>query len=389
MSTTHFKLRAAAGYFLAAAVLYLYGSAFLNAQALVYLSVISISLGLLVGLVNGDNSYASTHAGVFVAITLVALINISVSTDQTESALRWALWAAMILGMNLLATKFDEGVDLSLATVLPWAALIIWYAKYWQSTGDEIEIKEKVRALHLSAFFASICLSTGLLHPKKHIRLMFAVVGIYGIIASGSRAALLFMPLQFIAAALYYFRSRLTSFAVLALPFAALVFVLFDDELRDATLGQKAVVKNRDTVVDARRSLEDRGYLRELAYDMIADRPLGYGYGNTYTIPGDLMDRGTNFHNGFLNVGAMMGVHVMIAYILLLFWLCRELAFRAYASPLFRHVFLAILISCLLRSVTEDFTPFDLGNPIAYLIVFLTLLYLNKRKFIPTGQRMG
>jgi hypothetical protein len=292
----------------------------------------------------------------------------------------------MILGMNLLSTRFDRGIDVSLATTVPWVALVIWYAKYWSSGGDDIDLKERVSALHLSAFFASLCLSTGLLHPKRHMRLIFVAVGVYGIFVSGSRAALLFMPFQFIAAALYYFRNRFTSFAILLLPFATLIFVLFDDELREATLGQKAATKNRDTIVDALRSVEDRGYLRELAFDMILDRPLGYGYGNTYTIPGALKDRGTNFHNGILNVGAMMGIHVMLAYVFVLFWLFRELLFKTNASPLFRHVFLAILISCMLRSVTEDFTPFDLGNPISYLLVYLTLLYLNKRRFISGTQ---
>jgi hypothetical protein len=386
MTTVPFRFTAAGTYFLIAAILYLYGSAFLDAQALAYLSMVSISIGVLISLFKGDRRYASSNTVIIAAMAFVALINVLTSTDPFESTLRWGLWVAMIIGMNLLSTRFEKEVDVSLATTIPWVALVIWYAKYWSSGSDGIDLKEKVAALHLSAFFASLCLSTGLLHPKKHMRLIFVAVGVYGIIVSGSRAALLFLPLQFIAASLYYFRNKLTSFVVLLIPLAALIFVLFDDELRDATLGQKAVIKNRDTVLDARRALEDRGYLRDLAYDMIGARPQGYGYGNTYKIPGATKDRGTNFHNGFLNIGAMMGVHVMLAYLIFLLWLFRELAFKANVSPLFRYLFLAILISCMLRSITEDFTPFDLGNPIAYLLVYLTLLYLNKRRFMPGAR---
>lgn len=374
-------------YFLLACILYLVAATFLGTQGIVNLSIVSLTLAFLLGLLNGDSGRMSTVGPLFLAMLFVAAFNVLVSADSRESALRWLLWMEMFIAFGLLATRCDGPVEKLLARLLPFGAAMIWFAKYYASGDPELTLKEKESDLHLSAFFASVTIASGMFHPRIALRIGFLAIGIYGVLVSGSRAAFLFLPITFIAPALYYVRSRTSALSAVFGGCALLAGLFFGSEtFRDATFGRKAFVVGRDAIEDARNSFEDRGVLRDVAAEMILAKPLGYGYGNTYTIPGLAgKDRGTNFHSGYLNVGAAMGLPFLIAYVLFNLWLFKALLFEPYASRFFRHLFLSILICANLRAMTEDFTLFDLGNPICYLVVYMTLLYLNKRRFEPIG----
>jgi len=380
--------RAAPIYFLIACALYLVGSTFLGGEAFVYLSMGSLTLALLIGLATVYSGRTSVLSPLVALMVLFAFLNILLSTNRSDSALRWLLWFEMFIACGLLATQCEESVDRSLAALLPFGAVMVWLAKHSHAIGADTLPEDKAAAAHLSAFFAGVTVATGLFHPRVLWRWVFCAVGSYGVLVSGSRAAFLFFPLLFIAPALYYLRNRSAAIGALVFPIALLAVLFFNDNLRDLTFGRKAAAANRDAVSAAELSAGDRGALRELGYDYILDRPLGYGYGNTYSITGAAgKSRGTNFHNGYINVGAAMGAPFLLAYVWFNLWLLWSLYSERRAPRLFRHLFLSILVCVNLRAMTEDFTFFDLGNPICYVVVYLALVYLNKRRFMPVDLR--
>lgn len=383
MNYQHAKVfRAGPAFFVIACLLYFVGSNYFDSSTLARLSIVSLTIGLFFGLVFGDTRRISTLTTPLVVMAILAAFNIMVSTNTFETAIRWAIWFQMFIAMGLLATNFDDLLDHSIMTLVPFGAAVIWLSKYLHA-GNDSDLVDAAKVLHLSAFFASVTVATSLFHPSKAIRIMLCAIGVYGVLSSGSRAAILFLPLQFSFALLYYNRNKFLALATFLLPISILAAALYFEPLRDVTFGKKASAVGRESFEDAASSLEDRGYLRMLAYDFISERPFGYGYGNTYNIPGAKKDRGTNFHNGFLNVVVSMGVHIGLIYGAFLSWIGWSLYTRPFASRKFRHFFLAVLLAGGIRSFTEDFTLFDLGNPISYLIVYLSFVYVNRTKHSP------
>lgn len=380
--------RAGAIYFIFACALYLFGSTFLDASGLVYLSLCSLTLAFFMGVASAKAGRTGVTGVVFMCMLIFAMLNLMVSTNPSESALRWLFWFVMFIAFGLLATEYDESVDRSLSVLLPFGFVMIWFAKYAYGNSEGLLARDKIAALHLSAFFANLTIATGLFHPRIFWRLFFCAIGTYGVLFSGSRAAFLFFPLLFIVPGLYYFRTRLAAFIGLLLPISLLAVVFLNENLMEKTFGLKTSNTNKLAVVAAENSASERGFLRELGIEMILDRPLGYGYGDTYIIPGkENKSRGTNFHNGYVNVGAAMGLPFLLLYIGFNLWLIWSLYVEERAPRLFRHLFLSILVCTNIRAITEDFTLFDLGNPSCYLVVYLSLVYLNKRHYVPVQLR--
>ena len=372
-------------YFLFTSFTYMLGLVYLGVTALVYLSVFNLAVGLILGLSIARSDRMSQLATFLLPMVVLAAVNIMVSTDQTESALRWALWLIMLVSMAHLASACDAIEDLGLIRLLPWGMFIIWIAqRQTASSAEDPALAEA--SLHLSAFFGTLMVATGIFQPNVFLRVMFVLVGAYGALTSGSRAAFILFPFVFLAAGLYYARSRVMGGAAVLLPLLLILGIMSNDGLRSATFGKKETYVGLTDTEDALRSLDDRAWLREVALDMLWDRPLGYGYGNTYSIPGARdRSRGTNFHNGQLNVGVAMGLHFMAAYIVFWVWLIFSVATDRHLPRLTRYFTLSVLICVTLRSATEDFTLFDLGNPTSSLVVFLIMAFVMKRRHLSSS----
>lgn len=128
------------------------------------------------------------------------------------------------------------------------------------------------------------------------------------------------------------------------------------------------------------RSGEDRAWLRDYGYALVEDRPLGWGLGNTYTIWVGEKSRGTNLHNGLLNVAVQLGVVGFVVYMASLLFFCCKIIFNRRLPRISRYFFASLLMAAMFRSLSEDFTFLDLGHFTVYFIVYFMIFYSRERR---------
>lgn len=344
-----------------------------------FLSMGMIGLGLILGL---NSAAGKSYTGIIIVITLIiplAAINSIISTNPTDTSLKWALWLAALFGMFLMAQRSGPSVDDDLCKKTAVSFFIIWLFLVIKGNALAETSKDVTKSLHLSAFYANLLISSALFLPNKFLRIVFVLIGVAGALTSGSRAAFLFLPLVFLPGFAYYYRAKISSIFMVGVLVVALYFILQNETLNALTFGRKgAEITNLDSIELAQKSGSGRAELREIGIDYIKRKPFGYGYGQSFEIILDGKSLGNNLHNGYLNVATQMGVHVFLLYMTFLFWLYYQLVNNEKISRRFRFFTLSILTCVFLRAVSESFSLFDLGHPAAFFSIFLISLFVTR-----------
>jgi hypothetical protein len=346
-----------------------------------YLSMGMIGLGLIFGL---NSAAGKSYAGIILLIALIfplAAINSVISTNPTDTSLKWVLWLAALFGMFLMAQRSGPSVDEDLCKKTAISFFIIWLFLVIKGNVLAESSKDTTKSLHLSAFYANLLISAGLFIPNKFFRVVLVLIGVAGALTSGSRAAFLFLPLVFLTGFAYYYRGKISTIITVGLLTVGLYFILQNETLNALTFGRKsAEITSIDSIESAQRSGSGRAELRDIGIDYVKKKPFGYGYGQSFEIILDGKSLGNNLHNGYLNVATQMGVHIFLLYMSFLFWVYYQLAYNQRISRRFRFFTMSVLTCVFLRAVSESFSLFDLGHPAAFFSIFLISLLVTRMR---------
>lgn len=346
-------------------------------NALPYLSMVMISLGLLFGMISASGRSNAGIIIVLILISVLAAVNSIISTSMADTSIKWALWMITLFSMFSMAQRAGSSVDEALCKNTAPAFFIIWLVLAIKGNALADTVKESTTTLHLSAFYANLVICAGIFYPKKFLRILFVLVGAIGALTSGSRAAFLFLPLVFIPGVVYYFKVKLSSIAIVAMVFGLLFTILNNDQLTALTFGRKGEeITNIDSMELAERSAGGRAELREMGVNYIKDKPWGYGYGQSIDVVMDGKSLGNNLHNGYLNVATQMGLHIFLIYMSVITWTYYKLMTYERISRRSRFFTLSILTCVFLRAISESFSLFDLGHPAAFFCIFLISLFV-------------
>ena len=348
-----------------------------SGNLLPYLSVFMILFGMAAGIRSAAGKQFTGVVILVVVILPFAAINCFISSNPTETTLKWLLWLGALMGMSLMALRSGAKLDERLAKNIAPAFFIIWMILALRGNAIADNAKEKATALHLSAFYANLVIASGMFIPHKFWRVVVVSIAAVGAVTSGSRAAFLFLPLVFAPGLIYYYRLRFSSLLLGALLIGSLYFILQNETLEAMTFGRKGEsVTNMNALELAQKSAGGREVLREIGLDYVKNQPWGYGYGQSIDIVLDGKSMGNNLHNGYLNVATQMGLHVALLYIGFFIWLIYKLFSDQRVSRLSRFFTLSILTCVSLRAVSESFSLFDLGHPASFLCLFLISLFI-------------
>jgi hypothetical protein len=342
-----------------------------------YLSMGMILYGLANGFTSAAGKQSTSIVILLIAILPVAALNCLVSSNPTDTTLKWILWLATLLGMFLMALRCGAKLDEQLAKNIALAFFIIWVVLASRGNALADNAKEKATALHLSAFYANLVIASGMFIPRKSWRVVIVSIATVGALTSGSRAAFLFLPLVFAPGLIYYYRVKISSLAFIALIVGGLFFIISNDTLQSMTFGRKGEdITNMNSLELAEKSAGGREALREIGFDYIKQQPWGYGYGQSIEINLEGKNMGNNLHNGYLNIATQMGLHVLLVYLGFLIWLIYKLFSDQRVSRLSRFFTLSIISCVMLRAISESFSLFDLGHPASFLCLFLISLFI-------------
>lgn len=348
-----------------------------SGNLLPYLSMFMIVYGLANGFKSAARKSFTSIVILVIVILPVAALNCLISSNPTDTTLKWFLWLSTLLGMALMALRCGARLDEQLAKNIAPAFFIVWVILALRGNAIADNAKEKATALHLSAFYANLVIASGMFLPHKFWRVVIVLIGAAGAVTSGSRAAFLFLPLVFVPGLIYYYRIRISTLTIVAILVGTLIFILNNESLQALTFGRKAEeITNMNAIELAEKSAGGRAALREIGMDYIAKQPWGYGYGQSIDIVLDGKSMGNNLHNGYLNVATQMGLHVFIVYLGFLIWLIYKLLSDQTVSRISRFFTLSIISCVMLRAISESFSLFDLGHPASFLCIFLISVFI-------------
>ena len=342
-----------------------------------YLSMCMILYGVLTGFRSAAGQSITAVILFVICILPLAALNCLISTNPSDTTLKWILWFGAVIGMALMAFRCGAKLDDRLIKHIAPAFFIVWAVLALRGNAVADNAKEKATALHLSAFYANLVIATGMFIPSKFWRVIVVSIAVVGALTSGSRAAFLFLPLVFTPSLIYYYRVRFSSLALIGLIVIGLGFIMSNETLQSMTFGRKGEdVTNMDAMELAERSAGGRETLREIGMDYMKQQPWGYGYGQSFDVVLEGKSMGNNLHNGYLNVATQMGLHVFLLYIGFFIWLIFKLFSDEKVSRISRFFTLSIISCVLLRAVSESFSLFDLGHPASFLCMFLITLFI-------------
>lgn len=348
-----------------------------SGNLLPYLSMFMILYGLTIGFRSAAGKQFTPVVILVIAILPFAALNCLISSNPTDSTLKWFLWMGTLTGMALTAFRLGVKLDEQLVKNTAPAFFIIWAVLALRGNALADNAKEKATALHLSAFYANLVIASGMFIPHKFWRVVVVSIAAVGAVTSGSRAAFLFLPLVLAPGLIYYYRIRISSLALIAVVVGGLVFILGNESLQALTFGRKGEeITNMNAIELAQKSAGGREELRGIGIDYIKKQPWGYGYGQSIDIVLDGKSMGNNLHNGYLNVATQMGLHVFLVYFCFLIWLIYKLSTAQKVSRLSRFFTLSIITCVMLRAMSESFSLFDLGHPASFFCIFLISVFI-------------
>jgi len=330
------------------------------------------------------------RALVFLSLMLVvALVNIVVSWSMLESALRWTLWFTMVLSLSRVTSASDGAWADVMIRRLPFLFFCIYTSII--ISAHFLDPQAAYAAYHLSGLYGNLILATGLFAGKTWQRLLWSVVGLLAIYFSGAGGALFCIPIMFVPYILYSASSMPVKGLALAGLLALGALSFFESQLFSSFLAIKANSASTGfsyTGLDRlEHSKEMRLQLVEYGLQLVKQNPLGTGLGHTYYDDMFKEAGAGHAHNGTISMLIELGVPGFSVALCLMLWMFSCILRNPSLGSQVRAFYFTYFFTIFGRSLSENYTPLDLGNYFNYIfLVYSGYLFLNqKARPLPSG----
>jgi hypothetical protein len=302
--------------------------------------------------------------------TSCAIFNCIISLKRQETFVRWICWFALIISLLKVVRSLR---DLSMRTITDIAMLtfsgigVALHIKGLISNGDDA-----IRAYHLSGLYADFAFTSFLL-SRRPIKWFAGIVAIIMIFTSGATGALVTAIVSLCVFA--FLRTGITTVkALLAVGCIGVAAgVTYESGLWDYFISLKVNPYAEETGIDRlRRSGEDRIDLAKDGFIIAGEYPRGTGLGNTYDRKISAYMDVSHVHNGNISTLIRLGWVGLILYLASIAIVVGIAASSPRITIAMREVVITYMATFFTRSLSENYSLFDLGNYCSFFILFLT-----------------
>jgi len=338
--------------------------------------------------------YRGRAALILSLLFVVALFNSTLSWDQMESSLRWVLWMGIVFCFSRVVGASDgtwmEVIIQRLPQMFTFLYVTVVISGHYSQDNNSLRF-----ALHLSGLYGNLVLATGLFSNKLWQRVLWCSVGLVAIFFSGAGGALFTIPIMFVPYILYSASSMPVKGIAVAglLMFGGLFF--FESQLFSRFLDIKLSITPAEEgsysgLDRLERSKDARLQLVQYGLQLAEQNPLGTGLGHTYKqmISGEMgVD---HVHNGTLTMIIELGFPCFTVVACLLLWIFVSIFQANQLSHQIKAFYFTYFFTIFGRSLSENYTPFDLGNFFNFIfLIFTVSLFLYQHSSAPAQPRMG
>jgi len=312
----------------------------------------------------------------------VALFNIIVAQNM-ETPLRWLLWLLIVVCLNRVVGAADGRWVNELIRRLPYMFFAIYLTLI--VVARFIRDEEAIRfAYHLSGLYGNLILATGLFAGKLWQRLTWSAIGLVAIYLSGAGGALFTVPIMFVPYILY----STTSMPVKGMTVTTLLIIggvfFFGSDLFGQFLDIKLNLDYSDNSASGLDRLEHSGDLRlqlvKFGWFLAQEHPLGTGLGHTYSDEILSTYNVSHVHNGTITMLVELGFPGFTAIFCLMAWMMWSILRSPHIENQLKGFYFTYFFTVFGRSLSENYTPFDLGNFFNYVFLIVSIsLFLHLR----------
>jgi len=343
----------------------------------------AVSMLKALGANSSANAYRGRSTVLMSLLFVVALFNIMVSWSMLETASRWILWFSIVISMARIVGASDGSWTEALIRRLPALFFMIYLtviimAHY--TTDQYIGF-----AYHLSGLYGNLIMASGIFAPKAWQRAIWLLIGLFAIFFSGAGGALFTIPIMFVPFILYSTSSMPVKGMAVAGMLTVGAFFFIESQLFTRFLDIKL-----NTGYDAGsaynglerldRSKEMRLTLIQYGLSLAMQYPLGTGLGHTYAEQISGIMGVSHVHNGTISMLVELGLPGFAVVAALMLWMFWSILRAPTISQTTKAFYFTYFFTIFGRSLSENYTPFDLGN--FFNLVFLTFtayLFLFQR----------
>jgi len=343
----------------------------------------AIAMLKALGVTPSSNSYRGRSSVLLVLLFAVALLNIMVSWSMNETALRWVLWFSIVISLTRIVGASDGSWTETLISRLPHLFFVIYLTVIIMAhfTTDQYV----GFAYHLSGLYGNLIMATGLFAAKTWQRSLWMLTGLVAIFFSGAGGALFTIPIMFVPFILYSTNSMPVKGIAVAGMLAVGAFFFVESQLFVRFLDIKLNMGyDTGTAYDGMerldRSKEMRLTLIQYGLDLAMQYPLGTGLGHTYAEQISGIMGVSHVHNGTISMLVELGLPGFAVVASLLLWMFASILRNGSISQQTKAFYFTYFFTIFGRSLSENYTPFDLGNFFNFIfLVFTAYLFLYQR----------
>jgi hypothetical protein len=332
----------------------------------------------------------ATHGGYSGRATVIlsilfaaALFNSLVSWNTIETSERWVLWFGIIICFARVVGASDGTWVEATIQRLPYLFATLYVTVLILTRYAEADVVRL--AYHLSGLYGNLIFASGLFATRFWQRMFWSSTGLVAIFFSGAGGALFTIPIMFIPYILYSASSMPVKGIAVAgfLIFGGLFFYnsnLFGQFL-DIKLNANVDTTAFSGMERLERSKDERLELVQYGFALAQTNPLGTGLGHTYK---DIIAQEmgvAHVHNGTMTLLIELGfpgLAVVAALLLWVFWCI--LRSNTIPNPI-KGFYFTFFFTVFGRSLSENYTPFDLGNFFNLVfLIFTAYFFLYQRQ---------
>jgi len=334
------------------------------------------------------NAFRGRSTVVLTLLLIVALFNILVSWSMLETALRWVLWFAIIISFTRIAGASNGTWTEVLIRRLPLLFLIIYFTVLVMAhftSGAYVGF-----AYHLSGLYGNLIMATGLFAIKTWQRVFWLLVGLVAIFFSGAGGALFTIPIMFVPYILYNTSSMpVKGVAVTGMLILGALFFLESQlftRFLDIKLATGYDAGNAYNGLDRLdRSKEMRFTLIQFGLDLARQNPLGTGLGHTYADQISGVMGVSHVHNGTISMLIELGLPGFAVVASLLLWIFWSILNNPTIPQQAKAFYFTYFFTVFGRSLSENYTPFDLGNFFNFIFLAFTIYFFLYQRMPQRG----
>lgn len=307
-------------------------------------------------------------------ISILAVTNVIVALERFEAAGKWILWLGQVTIYVGLLGRLSWGEVLRLFKHFPWVLLIstvVGRVLAWRTIGVGSTTNQVVGLYGGGAFVTALFFLSG------WRRIVVAAVAFGVVFTTASRGAMFGAVIAVLPMVLLLRRQALfplVGLGVLGLFVASGAW----EAALDRFSGYKASARRISAVEAVQMSAQQRADLAVIGWELLWERPYGYGLGNGYTklVAAAGVGRGMTVHNGLLDAAITSGVQGAVVSLVLLAAVLWRLA-ASQSTPFEMKVALGCYaFYYFLRSLSEAYFVFNSGNSATALLLLFCVAFL-------------